>query len=99
MANEIGEVYHSLEQKVEERTRQIQTASEVAQSITTISNLDDMLTKTTELLVQQFGYKQASVYMLDRSGKFIDFKIGSGTATKGLAEKSYRIEIGSPSII
>ncbi len=99
MANEIGEVYHSLEQKVEERTRQIQTASEVAQSITTISNLDDMLQKTTELLVQQFGYQQASVYMLDRSGKFIDFKTGFGSATRGLTEKNYRLEVGSASII
>ncbi len=99
MANEISEVYHSLEQKVEERTRQIQTASEVAQSITTISNLDDMLKKTTELLVQQFGYQQASIYMLDRSGKFIDFKAGFGSATKGLADRAYRLEVGSQSII
>ena len=83
MANEIGDVYRSLEQKVEKRTRQIQTASEVAQNITTISNLDDMLQKTAELMVQQFGYQQASIYMLDRSGKFIDFKTGSGAATKG----------------
>jgi len=99
MANEIGEVYRSLEQKVEERTRQIQTASEVAQNITTISNLDDMLQKTAELIVQQFGYQQASIYMLDRSGKFIDFKTGSGAATKGLKEKNYQIEVNSPSII
>ncbi|MFN8382232.1 MAG: GAF domain-containing protein [Anaerolineales bacterium] len=99
MANQISEIYRSLEQKVEERTRQIQTASEVAQSITTISSLDEMLKKTTELLVQQFGYQQASVYMLDRGGKFIDFKAGSGSATNGLKEKNYRIEVGSPSII
>ena len=99
MANEISEVYHSLEQKVEERTRQIQTASEVAQNITTISNLDDMLQKTADLLVQQFGYQQASIYMLDRSGKFIDFKSGSGVATKGLKDKNYRLELSSPSII
>ena len=99
MANEIGEVYRSLEQKVEERTRQIQTASEVAQNITTISSLDDMLQKTAELLVKQFGYQQASIYMLDRSGKFIDFKAGSGAATEGLKEKKYRIDINSPSII
>ncbi len=99
MANEIGGIYHSLEQKVDERTRQIQTASEVAQSITTISNLDVMLQKTTELLVQQFGYQQASIYTLDRSGKFIDFKTGFGSATRGLTEKNYRLEVDSPSII
>ena len=99
MANEIGDVYHSLEQKVEERTRQIQTAAEVAQSITTLSSLDEMLKKTTELLVQQFGYHQASIYIVDRSGKFVDFKAGFGDATKGLADKNYRLEVGSASII
>lgn len=99
MADEIGGVYHSLEQKVEERTRQIQTAAEVAQSITTITNLDEMLKKTAELLVQQFGYHQASIYMVDRSGKFVDFKSGFGSATKGLMEKNYRLEVGSASII
>lgn len=99
MADEIGEVYHSLEQKVEERARQIQTASEVAHSITTISNLDDMLKRTSELVVQQFGYQQASIYLLDRSGKFVDFKTGFGSATKGLTERNYRLAIDSHSII
>lgn len=99
MADEIGEVYRSLEQKVEERTRQIQTAAEVAQSITTISNLDEMLKKTAELLVQQFGYHQASIFMVDKSGRFADFKAGFGSATKGLMEKNYRLEVGSASII
>lgn len=99
MAGEIGDVYQSLEQKVEERTRQIHTAAEVVQSITTISNLDEMLKKTAELLVQQFGYHQASIYMVDKSGKFLDFKTGFGPATQGLADRKYRLEVGSTSII
>lgn len=100
MADELGEIHRSLEQKVDERTRQIKTASEVAQSITTIStNLDEMLNKTVELLVQRFGFYQASIFMVDRGGKYIDFKTGSGSATKGLTEKKYRLEIGSASII
>jgi len=99
MADELSGAYRSLEQKVEERTRQIRTAAEVAQNITTISNLDEMLNKTTQLLVQQFEFYQASIYLVDRGGKFVEFKTGFGPATKGLADKKYRLEVGSASLI
>lgn len=99
MANQLGEVYQSLEKKVDERARQIRTAAEVAQSVTTTLNLDDMLNKTTELLVQEFGFYQASIFLTDRGGKYADFKAGSGPATKELFNNKYRLEIGSTSII
>ncbi|HRQ25230.1 MAG TPA: HAMP domain-containing protein, partial [Anaerolineales bacterium] len=62
MADQLSEVYQSLEKKVDERARQIRTAAEVAQNITTISNLDDMLNKTVELLVKEFGVYQAGIF-------------------------------------
>ncbi|MBX3038227.1 MAG: GAF domain-containing protein [Anaerolineales bacterium] len=99
MAGQLGEVYQSLEKKVDERARQIRTAAEVAQNVTTTLNLDDMLNKTTELLVQEFGFYQASIFLIDRGGKYADFKSGSGPATKELFNKKYRLEVGSASII
>lgn len=99
MADELSGLYQSLEEKVEERTRQIHTAAEVAQNITTHSSLDEMLEKTLELLVRQFGFYQASVFMNDHSGKFIQFKTGYGAATEILAERKKQVEVGSNSIL
>lgn len=99
MANQLSEVYQSLEKKVDERARQIRTAAEVAQNVTTSLNLDDILNKTTELLVKEFGFYQASVFLMDRGGKYVDFKAGSGPATKELINRKYRLEVGSASII
>jgi GAF domain-containing protein/HAMP domain-containing protein len=99
MADELSGTYRSLEEKVDERARQIRTAAEVAQNITTISNLDEMLNKTVELLVQQFEFYQASIFMIDRGGKYIEFKTGYGSGTKGMSDKKYRLEVGSASII
>ncbi len=99
MADELGEAYRSLEQKADERGRQIRTAAEVAQNITTLSSLDEMLNTTVELLVQQFGFYQASVFLIDRGGKYIEFKTGFGSATEELAKKKYRLEVNSASII
>ena len=99
LADQIEDHYTSLEKKVEERTLQIRTAAEVAQSVTTIPNLDEMLRKTAELLVQQFNFYQTSVFLVDRSGKNIDFKTGYGSGTKDLTERKYRVQVGSSSIL
>jgi GAF domain-containing protein/HAMP domain-containing protein len=99
MANELGRVYRSLEQKVNEGERQIRTTAEMAQNITTSSNINETFNKTVELLVQQFGFYQASIFLIDRSGKYIEFKTGFGSATENLAKKKYRLEVNSASII
>ncbi|HNN14739.1 MAG TPA: GAF domain-containing protein, partial [Anaerolineales bacterium] len=99
MADQLGEIYSSLEKKVDERARQLRLAAEVAQSITTIPNLDEMLKKTVELLAKQFGFYQTSIFMVDRGGRYADFKAGYGPASKELAERKYRLEVGSATII
>lgn len=99
MADELSESYRTLEQKVEERTRQIRTAAEVAQNITTITNLNDMLNKTTELLISQFNFYQASIFLMDRDGLNLYFKAGKGPATAGLTQTKYRLPVGSASMI
>jgi GAF domain-containing protein/HAMP domain-containing protein len=99
MADQLGDVYQSLEQKVDERTRQIRAAAEVAQSVTSIPNLDDMLNRTAELLVREFEFYQASIFITERNGKYVDFKTGYGPATRDLLNNNFRIEVGSASII
>ncbi len=99
MAEELGSLYRSLEQTVDERSRQIRTAAEVAQSVTKLSNLDEMLDKTVELLVREFGFYQASVFLMDPGGKALEFKTGFGSATSALIKRKYRLEVNSESIV
>lgn len=99
MADELGGAYRSLEQKVDEHSRQVHAAAEVAQSMTTLPSLNEMFNKTVALLVEQFGFYQASIFMLDQSGKYLEYKTGFGSASKGLAEKKYKLEVGSASIM
>ncbi len=99
MADELSGMYRSLEQKVEERTRQVRIAAEVAQSVTALSNLDDLLNKTVELLVQQFEFYQASIFMIDRAGKYASLRAAYGPAAEDLLQRKYKLEVGSASII
>jgi GAF domain-containing protein/HAMP domain-containing protein len=99
MADEIRSMYRSLEQKVDERTRQIRTAAEVAQSITALPNLDELLNKTVELLATQFDFYQAGIFMVDRAGKYAVLRASHGPAARQLLEQNYKLEVGSASII
>ena len=99
MAQELAELYRSLEQKVEERTRQIRTAAEVAQRVTSSTNLDELLNRTTELIVQQFGFYHAAVYLIDRAGKYAVLRAACSPAAHALLEGRYQLEVGSASII
>ncbi len=99
MAEELSEMYRSLEQKVDERTRQIRIAAEVAQRITSTTNLDELLSRTVQLIVEQFSFYHASIFLLDRGGKFALLRSAYGPAAKEMMARGYRLEVGSASIM
>ncbi len=99
LADQLSGSYLSLKEKGEERKLQIHTAAEVAQNITSQVSLEDTLDKTVELLVHQFEFYQASIFMMDRSGKNIEIKAAYGAAAKDLMQKKYSLEVGSESIM
>jgi GAF domain-containing protein/HAMP domain-containing protein len=99
MAEDLNLLYRSLEQKVEERTRQIRTAAEVAQRITSTTDLDELLNRTVQLIVDQFSFYQASIFMLDRGGKLALLRASYGPAAKEMLARGHRLEVGSASII
>jgi HAMP domain-containing protein/dsDNA-binding SOS-regulon protein len=69
MADELGALYQSLETRVEERTQQIRTASEVARAIISIPNLDELLRQAAQLIKDRFGYDHVSIFLVDSSGQ------------------------------
>lgn len=99
MADELSRTHRSLENTADARARQIRTAAEVAQNITSFTKLSDVLNQTVELLVEQFDLYQASIFLADASGKNVEFKTGSGPATQRLKEQKYQVAVGSASII
>ena len=99
MAQELSGLYRSLEQKVDERTRQIHTAAEVARRITSTAKLDELLNRTVQLIVDQFSFYQASIFMLDQRGKYAMLQASYGPAAKEMLARGHRLEVGSSSII
>lgn len=99
MADELNNLYTSLSQKVEERTRQIRTAAEVAQGMTASSNLNDLMKTTTRLIVERFGYHHAAIFLLDRAGKYAVIRAAYSPVAEELLERGHSLEVGSASIV
>jgi len=99
MADEITSRYRSLTYQVEERTRQIRTASEVALIATTANSLDELLKTTVDLLVERFGYYHTSIFLIDELGESVVLKEATGPAGEELKKQGYRLAVGSQSII
>ncbi len=97
MAEDLNNLYRSLEQKVEDRTRQIRTAAEVAQKITSTTNIEEILNRTVQLIVEQFSFYQATIFMLDRAGKVALLHASHGPASKEMLARGHRLEVGSAS--
>jgi putative methionine-R-sulfoxide reductase with GAF domain len=68
MAGELSHLYQSLEQKVEDRTRQARIASEVVQLATSSLSRSELIQSAADLIIDRFGYEYAGIFLLEQGG-------------------------------
>jgi GAF domain-containing protein/HAMP domain-containing protein len=99
MADELTSLYRSLETKVEERTREIKTASEVAQIASSAHHLRELLQRTVSLIIERFGYYDASIILMDETGEYATLTVSAGIEGEKIEGQDYKFAIGSQSLI
>jgi HAMP domain-containing protein len=99
MAEDLSSLYQSLEARVEERTRQVRTAGEVARTIVSTPSLEDLLRRAVELISEQFGYYHVSIFLLDKEGKFAELSEASSDIGQALKARRHKLEVNSQSVI
>ncbi len=99
MAEELSSVYRSLEDRVEERTRQIRTASEVARAVISSPSLDDLLRRAVDLIKKQFSFDYVAIFLIEEEGDFAQLREATGDVGGALKAQGYIVPVGSASII
>ncbi|MBI5932226.1 MAG: GAF domain-containing protein [Chloroflexi bacterium] len=99
MADELNAMYQSLREQVAERTRQIRTAAEVAQGLTSTFKLDELLDKTVRLIVERFGFYHAGIFMIDPTGTTASLRAAHGPSAEEMLKHGHQLEVGSDSIV
>jgi HAMP domain-containing protein len=99
MADDLSGMYRSLEDKVEERTRFMQTAADVARAVVATPNLDDLLRRTVDQIRDSFDFYHVSIFLLDEKGEYAVLRESTGEVGQALKARNHRLKVGSQSII
>jgi len=99
MISQLDVLQSTLEQQVAERTKQLTATNEVGRVASSILDPDELLSRTANLITEQFNYYYASIYLLDPSEKWAELKEATGQAGKVLKQNRHRLEISGKSMV
>jgi GAF domain-containing protein len=88
-----------LEERVRERTEelenrasQLRSSAAVARTIAEMQDITELMEATTKLTSEQFGYYNASLYLLDERKKIAFLQASSSSAGQQLVGQAFRVE-------
>jgi PAS domain S-box-containing protein len=99
MAEQMSGLYGALETKVVERAKQIRSASEFTQIAVASSSLEEIFLKTLDLLVSQFGFTFASIFLLDETGNYLVLQESQNSISDQKPARGYRIPIAANTLM
>jgi len=89
----------TLEQRVAERTRGLQTAAEVARATTSILDPGELLHQVVDLVRERFNLYYVGLFLLDEQREFAVLQAGTGEAGQQMLTQGHRLEVGGNSMI
>jgi len=103
---ELDSLKNSLEMQISERTnaleeraRQLQAVSTVAQSIASIQDLDKLLPGITTLLSRQFGFYHVGIFLLDKQGEYAVLRAANSEGGIHMLARNHKLLLDSNSIV
>jgi PAS domain S-box-containing protein len=93
MADQLSELYQSLESVVDRRTRQLRIASEVAQLAISSARLNEILSETARLIGDRFGFDQVAIYLEDEAGQTLVLRQVSGVSGEAVLQPGEQLSV------
>ena len=99
MTVQLRETLVGLEQRVADRTHDLELASEVGRAVSEkVGNLNEMLTEAAETIRSKFDLYYTQVYLVDPSGRNLVLRAGTGDAGFQLLQRGHRLALSSASL-
>ena len=90
MSAQLKDLFDSQEQRVAERTHDLELASEVGRAMTEkVANLSDLLSHAVELIRSRFGLYYTQIYMAEASGHNLNLQAGTGAVGQELLRRKH----------
>lgn len=96
MTGRLRELLSSLEERVAERTYQLETVVEVSQKLSSILDLSDLMHEVVYLTKETFNYYHVHIYLLDEWGETLVMVEGYGEAGAEMKHRGHSILLKAP---
>jgi PAS domain S-box-containing protein len=83
----------------QQRANQLLTAQEIARDASATFDLDLLLNRAVNLVLERFNFYHASIFLLDPLGEYAVLRESTGPAGKQMKETGHKLAIGSVSIV
>ncbi len=78
---------------------QLRATAEVAQTTTTMLDLDELLRRTVDFIRDRFAFYHVQIFLIDEDGRYANLVASTGEAGEALLGRGHRLAVGSQSII
>lgn len=99
MADQIEDLVQGLEQRVAERTRDLNITANIGHAVSAQRDPRALMDEVVELIRQRFGYYHAQVFLLDEAGERAELVASTGNAGRELLARRHALDVGSQSVI
>jgi GAF domain-containing protein len=110
---ELVQTQASLEQRVDERTEelassslqaqnraiQLQTLAEVAQQITQVQDINELLPAITRLMSERLGFYHVGIFLLDEKKEYAVLMASNSTGGQRMLQRGHRLRVGQVGIV
>lgn len=105
---ELGALTSNLEQRVNERTTEIESVNrqtmrraaqlkavtELSESISQLQNLNEIFPATTKLISERFGFYHVGIFLIDQDREYAILQAANSEGGKRMLERSHRLKLG-----
>lgn len=95
----LNELTADLTRQIESRNRDIQLASRIGREVATLYDIDDLLSRTVDLIAEELGFYHAQVFLVDDANVNAVLVHSRGEAGRRLLAENFAIAVGSPTVI
>jgi GAF domain-containing protein len=106
MAGDLADLVSSLEQRVAERTRdlehrsvQLEAASEVAREAAAIRDVNQLLEEVVHLISSRFGFYHAGIFLVDEAGEYAELRAASSEGGQRMLARGHALRVGKVGVV
>jgi GAF domain-containing protein/HAMP domain-containing protein len=99
MTAQLRDVIGSLESRVELRTAQVRASADVGRAVTSLLELEQLLSTIVNVVTERFGFYYTAIFILDQARTYLVLREATGEAGRILKERNHRLRVGLDSMV